>query len=134
MRRQQAISLARNRAWIGREMEVLVETMEARRRTNSRVKDETDNTHSPLHPFTPSPLLCAGRSFRDAPEIDGQVWVAGAQAKPGEFITARITEAREYDLVGVQVFRCSGVQDRQAQTPEHLSTCIPSSLEVHPWQ
>lgn len=43
--------------------------------------------------------IVTGRSFRDAPEIDGQVYVTHETARPGEFITARITAARPYDLI-----------------------------------
>jgi len=40
-----------------------------------------------------------GRSFLDAPEVDGKVRVRGA-AKLGEFANVRITGATEYDLKG----------------------------------
>lgn len=76
MRLQQRISLARNRAWIGREMEVLVET---------------------AHPAQRH--LWIARSFRDAPEVDGTVLVRARNVQPGEFITVRITDATAYDLI-----------------------------------
>ena len=81
MERQQAISLARNQSWVGRELEVLVEG------------------HSPLDGTT-----AVGRSFRDAPEIDGQVHVRRCAALPGTFVRARIREARPYDLIADPVF------------------------------
>jgi ribosomal protein S12 methylthiotransferase len=40
-----------------------------------------------------------GRSYLDAPEIDGKVFVRGA-ARVGEFVNVRITGAKEYDLKG----------------------------------
>jgi ribosomal protein S12 methylthiotransferase len=40
-----------------------------------------------------------GRSFRDAPEVDGVVFVAG-EGRVGDFIDVEITEALDYDLVG----------------------------------
>jgi ribosomal protein S12 methylthiotransferase len=40
-----------------------------------------------------------GRSYLDAPDIDGKVYVRGA-AKVGEFVNVRITGATEYDLKG----------------------------------
>ena len=76
MQRQQGISQARNQAWVGREMEVLVEG------------------RSTLEVST-----AVGRSFRDAPEIDGQVYVRRCPALPGTFVRARIVEARPYDLI-----------------------------------
>lgn len=75
MARQQPISLACNQKWVGRELEVLVES------------------RSPLDVTT-----MIGRSFRDAPEIDGQVYVKKCAANPGSFVRARVTEARPYDL------------------------------------
>jgi len=76
MVRQQAISLARNREWIGKRIEVLVESQ------------------------GPSRSTWVGRSFRDAPEIDGSVIVrAERQAmQPGRFVRAEITGAEPYDL------------------------------------
>jgi ribosomal protein S12 methylthiotransferase len=76
MRRQQAISLACNQRWVGRELEILVEG------------------RSPLDVTT-----AVGRSFRDAPEIDGRVYIKRCTAQPGTFVRARVIEARPYDLV-----------------------------------
>ena len=81
MRLQQEISLERNRRWIGREMEVLIE------------RSETP-------PQFEAPVNAAvGRTFRDAPDIDGSVYVTGATVQPGNFINVRITDARPYDLI-----------------------------------
>lgn len=76
MERQQPISLACNRRWVGREMEVLVEG-----------RSSMDVT------------TAVGRSFRDAPEVDGKVYVRRCAAKPGTFVRTRIVEAQPYDLV-----------------------------------
>lgn len=73
MRLQQGISLERNRSFVGKTMEVLVE-------------GETDDG-------------TFGRSYRDAPEIDGLVYLPGSAAKPGTFVEAKIAEATEYDLI-----------------------------------
>lgn len=73
MRIQRAISLEKNSAWVGRNVRVLVD----------EVKDGWS----------------AGRSFRDAPEIDGVVYVQGP-AEPGSLIDVQISEAAEYDLYG----------------------------------
>lgn len=71
MRLQQKISLEKNEAWIGRDLDVLVE-------------DAKDG-------------WLVGRSFRDAPEIDGLVFVQG-EAQPGQILTARVNGAEHYDL------------------------------------
>lgn len=74
METQQEISLAINESWIGRKIKVLVEQCEG----NDFV----------------------GRSYRDAPEIDGWVYGKG-KAKRGEFVEVEITDAEPYDLYGV---------------------------------
>jgi ribosomal protein S12 methylthiotransferase len=73
MRLQQSISLEKNRAWEGQSIRVLVD----------EVKDG----------------WLAGRSFRDAPEIDGWVYAKG-YAAPGSFVEVQVTEGREHDLYG----------------------------------
>lgn len=76
MERQQGISLARNQQMVGRVLEMLVEGQ--------------------------SEGLSVGRSYRDAPEIDGLVIVEG-ELPVGELVPVRITGAMEYDLVGEPV-------------------------------
>ena len=45
-----------------------------------------------------------GRSYADAPEIDGKVYFTGAKGiLPGAFVDVEIREALEYDLCGVAV-------------------------------
>jgi ribosomal protein S12 methylthiotransferase len=71
---QQPISLEKNQQWVGRTLEVLIE-------------GQGDG-------------ISLGRSFRDAPEIDGLVIVE--QAVPvGELVPVHITGAMPYDLSGV---------------------------------
>jgi ribosomal protein S12 methylthiotransferase len=74
---QQRISLERNRRWVGRQIEVLIE-----RRGDGAGQ-------------------WVGRSFRDAPEVDGTVKVTAAcgALAPGEFTSAAVTAAEPYDLV-----------------------------------
>ena len=91
MRLQQQISLERNRRWVGRELEVLVESV------TDDGKRKTENGKRK----TASGVI--GRSFRDAPEIDGQVYLRESSAKPGEFVMARVTDARHYDLIAEPV-------------------------------
>ena len=81
MEQQQPISLRRNQAQVGRMLEILVEGA-----------GEIEGSREPL-------LL--GRSYRDAPEIDGLVLVPGAGGiAAGEMIQVHINGAMEYDLVG----------------------------------
>jgi len=76
MELQQSISLVRNQQVVGRVLEVLVEGQ--------------------------GEGLSVGRSYRDAPEIDGLVLVEG-KLPVGEMLPVRITDAMEYDLVGEPV-------------------------------
>lgn len=76
MRLQQRISLTRNREWAGREIEVLIES-----------------------PHPHQSHIWIGRSFRDAPEVDGTVLVRAHQAQPGTFVKVRITDVTPYDLM-----------------------------------
>jgi ribosomal protein S12 methylthiotransferase len=78
MSSRQRVSLERNQRWEGRTMRVLVEG-----------QGQTDDGQ---------PII-VGRSFRDAPEVDGQVFAWG-NAQPGDFVHMRVTQALEYDLWG----------------------------------
>lgn len=76
MELQQNISLQVNQSYVGKTLDVLVEGF--------------DNG------------ISIGRSYRDAPEIDGMVLIEG-QAKVGEIVPVRISGAMAYDLTGVPV-------------------------------
>ena len=80
MELQQSISVGRQAHFVGRSMDVLID----------EVDGETGNR--------------VGRSFRDAPEIDGIVTVAGApDARPGDMVKVKIEGSSEYDLSGVMI-------------------------------
>jgi ribosomal protein S12 methylthiotransferase len=74
MELQQGISLQINQSYVGKTLDVLVE---------GRDKG-----------------IAIGRSYRDAPEIDGLVFIEG-EAQIGEIVSVRITGAMAYDLTGV---------------------------------
>ncbi|OPL08394.1 MAG: hypothetical protein AVO33_10585 [delta proteobacterium ML8_F1] len=45
-----------------------------------------------------------GRTPYDTPEVDGVVYISSDTAlKPGDFVTVRITDHMEYDLIGVRI-------------------------------
>ena len=76
---QQKISESNNQKVVGKTLSVLIEG-----------KDEKE------------PNLYHGRSYMDAPEVDGMVYVKAQKTLsliPGQFVTAQITEAKEYDLL-----------------------------------
>ncbi|HEU0295200.1 MAG TPA: 30S ribosomal protein S12 methylthiotransferase RimO [Anaerolineales bacterium] len=74
MELQQGISMQINQSYVGQTLDVLVEG-----------KDKG---------------IAIGRSYRDAPEIDGMVFIEG-DAKIGEIVPVKITGAMAYDLTGV---------------------------------
>jgi ribosomal protein S12 methylthiotransferase len=80
----QQVSLIRNRALVGREIDVLVESA-----TATRGRDVGAG-------------FVVGRSYRDAPEVDGLVLLEG-EFEPGAFVRARVTGAMAYDLVAAPV-------------------------------
>ncbi|MER3402714.1 MAG: 30S ribosomal protein S12 methylthiotransferase RimO [Armatimonadota bacterium] len=77
MRAQQSISLRRNQMWVGKTIRVLIEG------------DAAEGQWA------------IGRSHRDAPEVDGLVYVRHCSALPGEFVAVQIERADVYDLYGV---------------------------------
>jgi ribosomal protein S12 methylthiotransferase len=78
---QQEISKQNNEKLMGRTFSVLIEDEEEKK-----------------------PLTYRGRSYMDAPEVDGLVYVdvpSGVVLSPGEFVSVKVTSAQEYDLHGV---------------------------------
>jgi ribosomal protein S12 methylthiotransferase len=73
MELQQSISLQVNQSYVGKTLDVLIEGR--------------DKNYS------------VGRSYRDAPEIDGLVLAEG-NADIGSIVPVKITGAMMYDLVG----------------------------------
>ena len=80
MELQQEVSLSRQARFVGKTLDVLIDAVDEE--TGERI----------------------GRSYRDAPEIDGEVAVSGAEsALPGDMIRVRITGSSEYDLSGEMI-------------------------------
>ncbi len=78
---QSKISEETNRSLEGRALEVLVEG-----------RDETQAN------------IAYGRSYREAPEVDGQIYIEGdADSRPGDMVKVRILQGFAYDIVGERV-------------------------------
>jgi ribosomal protein S12 methylthiotransferase len=77
MKAQSRVSFRKNRALVGAIEQVLVEGY----------SEETE-------------LLLRGRSIRQAPDVDGQVYITSGQAEIGDIVSLRITDSSEYDLIG----------------------------------
>jgi len=54
-------------------------------------------------PSDESELLCVARSYAEAPDVDGSVFVGDVTLRPGQFLDVRITDAVEYDVAGEPV-------------------------------
>jgi ribosomal protein S12 methylthiotransferase len=80
MRVQARLSFRHNRTLIGTTEQVIVEGY----------SEETE-------------LLLKGRSSRQAPDIDGQVYITSGTADVGDIITLTITDSSDYDLIGEMV-------------------------------
>jgi ribosomal protein S12 methylthiotransferase len=74
---QRRIAHRKNQALVGRELDVLVEG--------------TSDEHE---------YVLMARHAGQAPGIDGQVYLSGGEARPGELRRVQITQASDYDLVG----------------------------------
>jgi ribosomal protein S12 methylthiotransferase len=74
---QQGNAFAWSKAQVGKELDVLLDA-----------------------PDPEAPGCFLGRSFADAPEIDGQVRVKGKNLQPGDLVRTKITGADGYDLLG----------------------------------
>jgi len=104
---QQKVSLEHNQDLLGRTLEVLVEERESSGRY-------------------------VGRTYRDAPEIDGKVFIQGVfqEIEMGQFYQVKIKSALEYDLTGEFV---PGPGLVAAKLPGSLPSCGPSAWALgHP--
>jgi ribosomal protein S12 methylthiotransferase len=95
MAAQQRISLRRNQAQVGRQLDVLVEGI-----------GELAGQKGPV---------TLARSYRDAPEVDGLVITPGA-LPVGEIAPVRITGAMEYDLMGESLPGWAGRRSRDGHS------------------
>jgi ribosomal protein S12 methylthiotransferase len=80
MAAQQAVAFAWNEAQVGRHYDVLID-----------------------RPVPGEKQAWIGRSYADAPDVDGAVYVSGRKLKPGQIVRCEIVATSEYDLVGVAV-------------------------------
>ncbi|MBF0622312.1 MAG: 30S ribosomal protein S12 methylthiotransferase RimO [Magnetococcales bacterium] len=76
---QQGISAQRLAGWVGETVPVLVEGIQ---------EDEQG-------------AMLVGRSWFQAPEVDGQVFITDGEAASGDIVAVTITESLDYDLVGI---------------------------------
>jgi ribosomal protein S12 methylthiotransferase len=77
---QQGIAFQWNRLQVGRQLEVLIDSC-----------------------IPGQPDAFVGRSYADAPEVDGVVYVSGGGIHPGQIVPCEIVAARDYDLIAAAV-------------------------------
>ncbi len=77
---QQEIAFAWNKSQQGRRLDVLID---------SCIPDQEN--------------AFVGRSYADAPEIDGAVYVTGESLRTGQIVPCEVVAARDYDLIAVAV-------------------------------
>lgn len=106
MTTQRKIAHKRNQALVGKTLEVIVEG--------------TSDEHE---------FVMMGRHAGQAPDIDGQVYLSGGDAKAGELRRVEITEASDYDVVGELVDEPPLVE---ARAPKKRETGKRVSLHVVP--
>jgi ribosomal protein S12 methylthiotransferase len=80
MAAQQEVAFAWNSSQVGKSLDVLID----------RCISEEEHAY-------------AGRSYADAPEVDGCVYVTGERLMPGQIVPCEIVAAKEYDLIGIRV-------------------------------
>jgi ribosomal protein S12 methylthiotransferase len=76
MEAQQPIAFAFNNSLVGRTLDVLIDT-----------------------PAPEAPELYVGRTFADAPDVDGLTYVRGSRLEPGDLVACEIVGTDGYDLI-----------------------------------
>lgn len=102
---QRTIARERNRALVGRELEVLVEG-----------------------PSEDHELVMKARHAGQAPEIDGGVYLSEGEARPGEMRKVRVVQASDWDLVGELIDEGSGAP-RAPERPRVSLKVLGASAE-----
>jgi ribosomal protein S12 methylthiotransferase len=91
---QQPIAFAFNQSLVGRTLDVLIDAA------------APEGQH-----------LWLGRSYADAPDVDGVTWVRGSDLQPGDLVSCKIVASEEYDLVGRPVSPSTSMRRRARPKP-----------------
>ena len=101
---QQPIAFAFNQSLVGRTLDVLIDA-----------------------PAPEGKNLWLGRTYADAPDVDGVTWVRGTHFKPGDLVECEIVGAEEHDLIARPV---STSPPEKAQGPAPA----PAQAAVSRWR
>jgi ribosomal protein S12 methylthiotransferase len=80
MAAQQEVAFEWNQRQVGRTLEVLID-----------------------EPVEGEKHAWVGRSYADAPDVDGLVYVSGKKLRPGQIVPCEIVATRDYDLIGAAI-------------------------------
>jgi ribosomal protein S12 methylthiotransferase len=94
MAAQQPIAFAFNQSLVGKTLDVLIDA-----------------------PAPEGRHLWLGRSYADAPDVDGVTWVRGTELKTGDLVSCAIVAAEEYDLVARPVAPSSSNRPKARPKP-----------------
>ncbi len=97
MQLQQEVTRRRNQQQVGREMVVLVEGRAAEAASPAGGDARARGRGEPEASAGGPTVAAVGRSYREAPEVDGLVFL-DRPVPPGRMVRARITSALTYDL------------------------------------
>lgn len=103
MELQQGIALARHREMVGSVVPVLVDG----------AAEESD-------------LLTAGRTEKQAPDVDARVLIVDGDAPAGEFVDVEVTEAHPEDLLGKALGRTANTGRFRARTRAVVTNLAPA--------
>jgi ribosomal protein S12 methylthiotransferase len=94
MAAQQPIAFAFNQSLVGKTLDVLIDA-----------------------PAPEGRHLWLGRSYADAPDVDGVTWVRGSELATGDIVSCEIVASKEYDLIGRPVSPANSVRRRARPKP-----------------
>lgn len=100
MAAQQDVAFAYNEQQVGRQLDVLIDA-----------------------PVPDAPNAWIGRSFADAPEIDGVAFVTAEGLQPGDLVPCEVVAWRDYDLVAV------AIDDPKPRLAASLASCATSGRD-----
>ena len=108
---QQPIAFDFNRSLVGRTLDVLIDAPAARPDLG--------------------PGVWAGRSYADAPDVDGLVYVRDRTLRPGDLVPCQIVEADGYDLHARPV-EAGGPPRRSRSRPRAKKAATASPFTILP--
>ena len=105
---QQAVAFAFSLAQVGRRLDVIL-----------------DGPAPDQRPASGCPAF-VGRTYADAPEVDGAAYVSGAGLAAGQIVSCEIVAAKGYDLIGVAGEEATETDDIISRSERHHRAGAPA--------